>query len=158
MSTLPNIVDVEISFTFAYSFIFASCGIGLIFGLWNWYSVMSIKPELRDEDNDTESPLINSTNINLMYDIAEKIQNVKRIINSLGRNNFSISRIPLSWNFHRIFFSCYHGNREIRNVLYHNSIFIRSPYKYRLRIYWHVHRHKNKFQSNILNSNWKNRC
>jgi hypothetical protein len=87
MSTLPTIVDPEITFTFAYSFIFASCGVGLLFGLWNWYSVMSIKPRLNNEDTDSESPLISSTNISLMDDIAEKIQNVNIMINFLGCNN-----------------------------------------------------------------------
>jgi len=81
---MSQIVDItpeaEISFTFAYSFVFASSVIGLIFGLWNWYSVMKIKPELREQDIDTESPLINNSNITLMHDISTKIQNVNNFI------------------------------------------------------------------------------
>jgi hypothetical protein len=73
---LDNINEGDISFTFAYTFIFASSAIGILFGLWNWYSVMKIKPELRDMDIDSESPLINSTNINLMKEISKKIQDV----------------------------------------------------------------------------------
>lgn len=73
---LDNINEGDISFTFAYTFIFVSSAIGILFGLWNWYSVMKIKPELRDMDVDTESPLISSSNINLMKEISTKIQDV----------------------------------------------------------------------------------
>jgi hypothetical protein len=77
MSQIADITpEADISFTFAYSFIFASSAVGLIFGLWNWYSVMKIKPELREQDLDTESPLINNSNITLMHEISTKIQNV----------------------------------------------------------------------------------
>jgi len=80
MSTLTTIIEPQISFAFAYSFIFASCAVGLLFGLWNWYSVMSINPKLNQDETDTESPLINSNNITLMHDIAEKIQNVNKLL------------------------------------------------------------------------------
>jgi hypothetical protein len=88
MSTL-QIVEPDISFTFAYSFIFASCAVGVLFGLWNWYSVMNIKPEFKEDEYDTESPLISRSNISLMYDISTKIQEVKEIIFILGCDNFS---------------------------------------------------------------------
>lgn len=77
MSQIADVTpEADISFTFAYSFIFASSAIGLLFGLWNWYSVMSIKAEFREQDLDTESPLINNSNIIMMHDISTKIQNV----------------------------------------------------------------------------------
>lgn len=66
---------VEIEFSFAYGFIMASCGAGLLFGIWNWFSVMSIKTEYI-KDMDTESPLITNDNNSLMIEIAEKIQKV----------------------------------------------------------------------------------
>jgi hypothetical protein len=40
---------------------------------------MKIKPELKEHDIDTESPLINNSNITLMHDISTKIQNVSLI-------------------------------------------------------------------------------
>lgn len=66
---------VEIEFSFAYGFIMASCGAGLLFGIWNWFSVMSIKTEYV-KDTDSESPLISNDNNVLMNEISEKIQKV----------------------------------------------------------------------------------
>ena len=78
MSQIADILpEADISFTFAYSFVFASCAVGLLFGIYNFYSVMNIKPELRREHEiDTESPLISDTNITLMFKISDKIQKV----------------------------------------------------------------------------------
>jgi H+-translocating diphosphatase len=73
MSGVPT--EIALDSTFAYTFIFSSCFVGLIFGVWNWWSVMSIKIEGGDREIDTESPLITNENNKLMIEISEKIQN-----------------------------------------------------------------------------------
>jgi hypothetical protein len=92
MSQIADVLpEADISFTFAYTFIFASCTVGVLFGLYNWYSVMKIKPELKEHDIDTESPLINNSNITLMHDISTKIQNVSlNFLFFIGSNDFLI--------------------------------------------------------------------
>jgi hypothetical protein len=73
MSETHPIITLDL--TFAYSFILSSCLIGFIFGVWNWYSVMSVK--INKKDQDSEKSLLNDENYNLMEEISEKIQNVK---------------------------------------------------------------------------------
>jgi inorganic pyrophosphatase len=69
-------VDTEFALnsTFAYTFIFSSCVAGLLFGIWNWWSVMSVKIENGDREIDSESPLITDENNLLMIEISKKIQ------------------------------------------------------------------------------------
>ena len=68
---------VKLDFSTAYALIFSSCGAGLLFGIWNWISVMRLKINFNNEDRDAESPLMISENSNkLMKEISEKIQKV----------------------------------------------------------------------------------
>ncbi len=72
----------SIDSTSAYIFIFSSCLAGILFGLWNWYSVMSIKISKEENKEDTEAPLmITNENYKLMEEISEKIQEVNLLIN-----------------------------------------------------------------------------
>ena len=67
--------------TSSYIFIFSSCLAGILFGLWNWYSVMSIKISKDENKEDTEAPLITNENYKLMEEISEKIQDVNLLLN-----------------------------------------------------------------------------
>jgi len=71
----------SIDSTSAYIFIFSSCLAGILFGLWNWYSVMSIKISKDENKEDTEAPLITNENYKLMEEISEKIQDVNLLLN-----------------------------------------------------------------------------
>ena len=66
--------QITLTSTCAYSFIFSSCFVGLIFGIYNWWSVMRVKIEGGDREIDSESPLISDDNNKLMTEISEKIQ------------------------------------------------------------------------------------
>jgi len=66
--------QITLTSTCAYSFIFSSCFVGLIFGIYNWWSVMRVKIEGGDREIDSESPLITDDNNKLMTEISEKIQ------------------------------------------------------------------------------------
>ena len=77
---MPGAESPSIDSTSAYIFIFSSCLAGILFGLWNWYSVMSIKISKEDNKEDTEAPLITNENYKLMEEISEKIQEVNFII------------------------------------------------------------------------------
>lgn len=48
----------DLSFSFAYTFIFVSCGVGFLFGLYNWFAVMSIDTEKKNKESDREEPLM----------------------------------------------------------------------------------------------------
>jgi len=66
--------QITLTSTCAYSFIFSSCFVGLIFVIYNWWSVMRVKIEGGDREIDSESPLITDDNNKLMIEISEKIQ------------------------------------------------------------------------------------
>lgn len=61
-----------ISYGLGYGIIFGASAVGLLFGIWNWISVMSVKPDYKGDD--AEAPLITSENNALMNEISEKIQ------------------------------------------------------------------------------------
>jgi H+-translocating diphosphatase len=49
----------ELSFTFAYAFILASCAVGFLFGIWNWFVVTGIEPdESKKPKTDHQEPLV----------------------------------------------------------------------------------------------------
>lgn len=69
---------IKLDFSTAYALIFFSCGAGFLFGLYNWFSVMSLMLEFDKGDGDVESPLmISEKSNNLMKEISEKIQKVQ---------------------------------------------------------------------------------
>lgn len=81
----------ELSFVFAYTFIFVSCVVGFTFGIWNWFSVkylfikiiiqvQSIDTEQKNPDEKTEQ-LLNSDDdpIKTMNETAKAIQEVNLI-------------------------------------------------------------------------------
>ena len=60
----------------AYIFISSSCVIGFLFGLFNWYSVMSI--ELKNDDQiSAETKQINKQTLDKLIDYNQKISHVK---------------------------------------------------------------------------------
>ena len=80
----------ELSFEFAYTFIFFSCGLGLIFGIWNYFQVKIVSNknvqvaniEITDKSqSDVEEQLVNKIdihNLELIIDTARKIQEVTK--------------------------------------------------------------------------------
>ena len=68
----------KLDFTTAYTLVFSSCAAGLLFGLYNWYKVMSLKLNFNKTEGDVEAPLmkISEESRMLMKEISEKIQKV----------------------------------------------------------------------------------
>jgi hypothetical protein len=69
-------VEIYLSFTFSYPFILCSCLLGLLFGIWNYISVMRINFLKKDVDMDSETPLIQMENLDKMKEISESVQKV----------------------------------------------------------------------------------
>jgi H(+)-translocating pyrophosphatase len=65
----------ELSFGFSYTFIFVSCVVGFVFGIWNWVSVLGIETHFDNRD-DKERPLqTEHRNSNeIMNETSAKIQ------------------------------------------------------------------------------------
>jgi hypothetical protein len=69
----------DLSFTSSYIFIFVSCIIGFLFGIWNWMSVMSIDISKKPEgygDRENFIPRNYEKYSENMEDISGKIQRV----------------------------------------------------------------------------------
>ena len=66
----------ELNDTFAYTFVLSCSAVGFLFGIWNWWSVMSIKTE-KPKTDDEKPLLIGEENFKRMNEISELIQNVR---------------------------------------------------------------------------------
>jgi hypothetical protein len=65
----------EIDTNSSYIFISSACAIGFLFGIYNWYSVSSIKLE-NDNDIKSETKQINENTLKKLREYNEKISDV----------------------------------------------------------------------------------
>jgi hypothetical protein len=68
-------VSVELDDTFAYTFVLVCSAVGFLFGVWNWWCVMSIKTE-KPKTDDEKPLLIGEEKFKRMNEISELIQKV----------------------------------------------------------------------------------
>lgn len=74
----------DLTFGFSYTFIFGSCILGFLYGIYNWYMVMSIDINRgHNHENELKRPLVDQhfDSFGEMVKISELIQNVNTINN-----------------------------------------------------------------------------
>jgi hypothetical protein len=66
---------IELTYPLVYLYIFVACGIGLLYGIYNWANVLSIKTDGSDLDEEGRDK-ISQECINIMNETSVKIQEV----------------------------------------------------------------------------------
>ncbi len=70
-------MSADIEFSLAYTLIMVSSLVGFLFGVWNWYCVMSVKTVSKQGNDEIERGLIiDNSKIEHMNKVSESIQKV----------------------------------------------------------------------------------
>ena len=74
-------MQIELTFTNVYTFLIISCGLGFLYGLYNWISVMPVDIDEKLTGDDRQN--INEESLKLMKETSENIQSVILLIYNL---------------------------------------------------------------------------
>ena len=68
----------ELNFTYAYSYIITACILGFSFGIYNWRKVNSIKTDGKYDELEEGRKHIEEEQIKIMNEMVEKIEKVNK--------------------------------------------------------------------------------
>ena len=69
----------ELNLNLVYTFIFVSCGIGFVYGIFNWITITRIELGEKLPESDDNRTTITKTHLETMQKIYIDIKNVKNI-------------------------------------------------------------------------------
>jgi hypothetical protein len=69
-------MHIELSYNLVYLYIMVSCGLGFIFGIYNWIAVRSINTDTQFSADEPERKNIRPEHIAVMNETSQKIQSV----------------------------------------------------------------------------------
>lgn len=64
----------QLSSELIYVFIYASCGLGFLYGIMNWIIVRSVEVSSADVGSDTERQNVSDTDVKMIKSTADKIK------------------------------------------------------------------------------------
>jgi hypothetical protein len=70
----------ELSYDLVYLYIFSSCALGFIYGVYNWIHVRALSTNAQFNHDEPERKNIRPEHIAIMNETADKIQSVSKII------------------------------------------------------------------------------
>jgi hypothetical protein len=68
---------IELTFNFAYLYVIAACGLGFLYGIYNWLHVHSLSTDAKFGDDEPDRRNLHPDQIIKMNATAEKIKSVK---------------------------------------------------------------------------------
>jgi hypothetical protein len=73
-------LHVDLTFNLVYSFLIGTCGLGFLYGVYNWFYVLAMSTDAKFDESEPERKNLRPEQIAVMNETSEKINSVNYIL------------------------------------------------------------------------------